>query len=170
MWSLLDLYLCGVKQALEFLCHVGTRSGADSDWKFANQEWIRIQKKQSPPISATCLQMLTNRNRPITSGVFKGKRGRHLPRASLLGAPLRCCVCKFSLFLTKKLLFTHIMYCKAIISKYSPFNGAPYRNCNVQVLRFQKGPQQQLQFEGNLLTKRPPTTTEMCKYSAFKRH
>jgi len=33
-----------------------------------------------------------------------------------------------------------------------------------------KGPQKQLQFEGNLLSKGPPTATEMCKYSAFKLH
>jgi len=46
--------------------------------------------------------------------------------------------------------------------------GAPYRNCTVQVLCFERGPQQQLKFEGTLLSKGPPTATEMCKYSAFK--
>jgi len=35
---------------------------------------------------------------------------------------------------------------------------------------FSKGPQQHLQFEGNLLPKGPPRATEMCKYSAFKLH
>jgi len=33
-----------------------------------------------------------------------------------------------------------------------------------------KGPQQQLQFEGNLLSKGPPIASEMCKLSAFKLH
>ena len=36
---------------------------------------------------------------------------------------------------------------------YSTFKGPPYRNCNMQVLCFQRG--QQLQFEGNLLSKGP---------------
>jgi len=53
---------------------------------------------------------------------------------------------------------------------YFAFKGSPYRNCNVQVLCFQRGPQQQLQFEGNLLSKGPPTATEMCMYSAVKLH
>jgi len=33
-----------------------------------------------------------------------------------------------------------------------------------------KRPQQQPQFEGNLLSKGPPTAIEMCKYSTFKIH
>ena len=104
------------------------------------------------------------------NGVFKGRRARHLPRAPLFGGPpLRCYARKFSLVLVKNLLFTHIMYYKAD-HKYSAFKGAPYRNCTVQVLCFERGPQQQLQFEGTLLSKGPPTATEMCKYSAFKLH
>jgi len=57
-----------------------------------------------------------------------------------------------------------------IITKYSAFNGPPYRNCNVQLLSFQKGPLYQLQFEGNLFSKGDPTATKMCKCSAFKLH
>ena len=57
-----------------------------------------------------------------------------------------------------------------MISKYSTFKGAPYKNCNVQVVCFQKGPQQQLQLDCNLLSEGPPTATQMCKYSAFKLH
>ena len=41
---LLDLYLCGVKQESNYLCHFGTESGGDSDWKFAKQDWIRTKK------------------------------------------------------------------------------------------------------------------------------
>jgi len=48
------------------------------------------------------------------SGVFKGRRARHFPRAPpFWGPPLRCYVRKFSLVLMKNLLFTHIMYYKA---------------------------------------------------------
>ena len=50
----------------------------------------------------------------IASGVFKGRRARHLPRAPpFWGPPLRCYARKFSLFLMKILVFTHIMYYKA---------------------------------------------------------
>jgi len=44
-----------------------------------------------------------------------------------------------------KTYYPHI-WCttKQIISKYSAFKGAPYRNCTVQVLSFQRGPQQPL--------------------------
>ena len=48
------------------------------------------------------------------SGVFRGRRARHLPWAPLFGAPpLRCYARKFSLVLMKNLLFTHIIYYKA---------------------------------------------------------
>ena len=68
----------------------------------------------------------------ISSGVFKGRRARHLPWAPLFGGPpLRCYACKYSLFLMKNLLFTHMMYYKADHKKYSAFKGAPYRNRNV---------------------------------------
>jgi len=53
---------------------------------------------------------------------------------------------------------------------YFTFKGPLYRNYNVQVLRFQRGPQQQLQFKGNLLSKGTPTATELCNYSEFKLH
>ena len=53
-------------------------------------------------------------NRPATSGVFKWRRARHLPRApSFWPTPLGCYTHKCSLFLMKNLLFTHIMYYKA---------------------------------------------------------
>jgi len=57
---------------------------------------------------------------------------------------------------------------KQIISRYSAFKGPRFRNCSAQVLCFLRGPQEQLQFEGNLLSKGPPTATEMCTYSSFK--
>ena len=40
---------------------------------------------------------------------------------------------------------------KQIISKYSAFKGPRYRNYNVQVLCFQRGPQQQLKCACTLL-------------------
>jgi len=40
---LLDLYSYGVKQESDCLCHVVTRSGADSNWKFAKQEWVHTK-------------------------------------------------------------------------------------------------------------------------------
>jgi len=47
----------------------------------------------------------------VPSGMFKGRRARHLPRAPpFWGPPLRCYVRKFSLIFMKNLLFTHIMY------------------------------------------------------------
>ena len=70
----------------------------------------------------------------VASGVFKGRRARHLPLASpFLGPPLKCDERKFSLFLMKNLLFTHIMYYKADHKWVLCFQRAPYRNCNVQV-------------------------------------
>jgi len=57
---------------------------------------------------------------------------------------------------------------KLIINKHSVFKGPPYRNCNVQVLYFQRGPQQQLQIEGNLFSNAAPRATEMCKYTCFQ--
>jgi len=55
----------------------------------------------------------------------------------------------------KNALFTHTMCCKA---------------GHRQALCFQRGPHQKLQRAGILLSKGPPNTTEMCKYSAFKLH
>ena len=77
----------------------------------------------------------------ITSGVFKGRRARHLPRAPLFGSPpLRYYGHKFSLFLVKDVLFTHVMCYKENHKQVFCFQRAPYRNCNVQVLCFQRGP------------------------------
>ena len=78
-----------------------------------------------------------------------------------------CYARKFSLFLVKNLLSTHIIYYKADHKQALCFQRAPYRNFYVQVLCFQRGPQQQLEFQGNLLSKGLPTATEMCKYSDF---
>jgi len=76
-----------------------------------------------------------------SSGVFKGRQARHLPRAPFFGAPpLRYYAHKFSLFLVKDILFTHVMCYKANHKQVFCFQRAPYRNCNVQVLCFQRGP------------------------------
>jgi len=53
----------------------------------------------------------------------------------------------------KNLLFIHMMCYKADHQQILCFQRPPFRNCNVQVL-----------------SKRLPKTTEMCKYSAFKLH
>ena len=44
----------------------------------------------------------------VASGMFKGRRARHLPRP-----PLKCYARTFSLFLVKNLLSTHVIYYKA---------------------------------------------------------
>jgi len=50
----------------------------------------------------------------VPSGVFKGRRAKHLPRVPpFSGPPLRCYARTFFLILMKNLLFTHIMYYKA---------------------------------------------------------
>ena len=81
-----------------------------------------------------------------------------------------------------------LIYCttKQIISEYSTFKGAPYRNCNVQVLCSEKDPisngnskviciqrgfQQPLKCVRTLLLnfiEGPPKETAMYKYSGFK--
>ena len=76
----------------------------------SNMRFCELQKFCKRPIIftqylPTCL---------TGSGVFKGRRARHLSRAPLFGGPpVTCYPCKFSLFLMKNLLFTHIMYYKA---------------------------------------------------------
>ena len=76
----------------------------------------------------------------VFSGVIKGRRARHLPRPPLFWGPLvRYYAHKFSLFLVKDVLFTHVMCYKANHKQVFCFQRAPYRNCNVQVLCFQRG-------------------------------
>jgi len=78
----------------------------------------------------------------IPSGLFKGRRARHLRRPPFLGAPLKCYTNKFSLFLVKNLLSTHIMCYKAdrkfkvpptetAMCRYFAYKGATNRNYNV---------------------------------------
>ena len=52
---------------------------------------------------------------------------------------------------------------ETVIGKYSAFKGAPYGNCNVQVICFHRAPQQQLQFEGDLLSKGPQQSLKCVK-------
>jgi len=47
---------------------------------------------------------------------------------------------KFSLFLVKDVLFTHIICYKADHKQVFCFQRPPYRNCNVQVLCFKRDP------------------------------
>jgi len=69
--------------------------------------------------------------------------------------------------------------------KYSAFKASPYRNCNMQVVCFQKGSEQplkcvsiplvnfiegalkKLQCVSTLIAKGPPTATGICKHLAF---
>ena len=90
---------------------------------------------------------------PIASGVFKGRRERHLPRAPFFAPPFRCYADKFSLFLMRNLLFTHIMCYKADHEQVGLlcFQKPPFRNCNVQVFCFQRAPQKPLKCVSTLL-------------------
>jgi len=58
------------------------------------------------------------------SGVFKGSRTRHLPRARFSVASSRCFARKFSHF-GEKLLSAHIIFSKALIIKCSACKGPP---------------------------------------------
>ena len=97
---------------------------------------------------------------------FKGSRAKHLPRPPFLG-PTRCYAHKFSWFMVKNVLSTHIMCDKAdqcnysafngppteiVICRYFAFKGAPNSNCNLKVICFQKGPQQPLKCVNALLS------------------
>jgi len=94
--------------------------------------------------------------RTVSSGVFKGRRARHLPRAPPFGGPpLRCYTHKFSLFLMKILLFTHIMYYKKDHKQAPCFQRGPQQQFQCSSTLLSQGPQQQLQFEGTLLSKGP---------------
>jgi len=62
----------------------------------------------------------------MSSGVFKRRRARHLPRAPpFWGPPLRYYVHKFSLFLVKDVLFTHVIFYKANHKQVFCFQRAP---------------------------------------------
>jgi len=75
----------------------------------------------------------------LCSGVFKERRARYLLQDPLFRAPSRCFVHKFSSFLVKSVLSTHIIYSEAdhkqvlskvpptatAICRYSAFKGAP---------------------------------------------
>ena len=88
------------------------------------------------------------------SGVFKGRQARHLPRA-----PLKYTLRKYSSFLVKTLLSSHIISSEShhtrnsvlclqrgpqeqlkCVSKLLCFQRAPNNNCNVQVLYFMRVP------------------------------
>ena len=91
----------------------------------------------------------------LVSGVFKGRRARHLPRApSFWGPPLTYYAHKFSLFLVKDVLFTHIMCYKADHKQVFCFQRAP---TEIVMCRY-------FAFKG------APTATEICMNSAVKLH
>ena len=121
-------------------------------WKF--RPFSKLTTLLFPLFSICCINFSVSYACTILmlSGVFKGRRVRHLPRAPLFGGPpLTCYARKFSLFLMKNLLFTHIMYYTLQytlrhVLQYSAFKGAPCRNCNVQVLYFQGGPSRNCNF------------------------
>ena len=101
------------------------------------------------------------------SGVFKGRRARHLPRAPPWGITR----INFPHFWWKT--YYSLTWCatKQITSKYFAFKGPLYRNCDVQVLCFQRGPNS----NWNMYvlcrltsSKGPRKETVVCKYSTFK--
>jgi len=60
---------------------------------------------------------------------------------------------------------------KQVISNYSASKGPPFRNCNVQVFCFQRGPQTPLKCVSTLLSNfiaGPLKETVVCKYFAFE--
>jgi len=88
----------------------------------------------------------------INSGVFKGRRARHLPRAPpFWGLPLRYYAHKFSLFLVKDILFTHVMCHKANHKQVFCFQRAPLQKLQCVGTLLSKGPQQQLKYVCTLL-------------------
>ena len=68
-----------------------------------------------------------------SSGVFNGRRARHLPRAPPFRS--RCFARTFSSCLMKNVLSTQITYSEAGHSKYSAFEGASDSNCGTRELR-----------------------------------
>jgi len=89
------------------------------------------------------------------SGVFKGRRARNLPRASpFWRLPLRYYAHKFSLFMVKDVLFTHVMFYKANYKQVFCFQRPP---TEIVMCRY-------FAFKG------APTATKICMYSAVKLH
>jgi len=86
------------------------------------------------------------------SGVFKGRRARHLPRVPpFWGPPLRYYPHKFSLFLVKDVLFTHVMFYKANYKQVFCFQRPPLQKLKYAGTLLSKGPQQQLKYVCTLL-------------------
>jgi len=94
--------LSPAKQICSFMYHL---------IKFGEMVWLSLI--QSLFFTHLCYSFFVHTVILTPSGVFKGRRARHLPRSPLFGGPLRCYARKFSLFLVKNLLSTHIMYYKA---------------------------------------------------------
>jgi len=100
--------------------------------------------------------MLTNLACPISR--LRGGMGlqyavvclRGGERGTCLEPPLQVLRHKFSLFLVKN-LFTHIICLKADHKQVHSFQRGHIRNCYVQVLCFQRGPQQPLKCASTLL-------------------
>ena len=82
------------------------------NWCTWQHQWGRPVSLQITPQHDSFKTRITPKL-ATASGVFKGRRARHLPRAPpFWGSHLRCYTRKFSLLLMKNLLFTHIMYYK----------------------------------------------------------
>jgi len=99
-------------------------------------------------VFATLNDLIKTSNRAETSGVFKRRRARHLPRPPLFGGPPWGVTRVNFLYFWWKIYYSLIQCTtKQIICKYSAFKGAG--------TLLSQGPQQQLQFEVNLLSKGP---------------
>ena len=72
-------------------------------------------------------------NKLAVSGVFKGRRARHLPRDPLFRGLLEMfLVLILFIFGEKRIIHSYnICIPKQTINKYSAFKGAPNNNCNV---------------------------------------
>ena len=62
-YCLLDLYLCGVKQESDCLCHVGTGSGADSDLQNRIVSWLKKIRVRTPLLHGGVASLTSKRAR-----------------------------------------------------------------------------------------------------------
>ena len=96
---------------------------------------LKPQSKNNTWMKGICQDII------LGSGVFKGRRTRHLPRATpFWGPPWGVTHVMFPYFWWQIYYSLIQRTTKQITSKYFAFKGAPYRNWIVQVLCFQRGP------------------------------
>jgi len=145
--SVYKIYLQVKTQALS----IKAKSQFKPDLKFSPAQRVIVRN-----IVSSVTKLSQNKNKIfhgkviVYSGLFKGRRGRHLPRAPLLwDHPLRCYVYKFSFFFGEKRLIHsyNVLQRKSIVStllskgsstetvmyRYFTFKGVINSNCNGKV-------------------------------------